>query len=309
MIIGRTVNYNMLRTPLAARGRTTDPLRALIAQLFGNGEQGAMYVPQPTLLGQQALYHDAAGTLPVTADGDPVGVMLDLSRKLELGPELVTNGAFDSDLSGWTNSGDHWVWDSGRAYHPYSASYNELHQNVGTRGEYREITFDREVVQGTLVFFIVDNQGTNSTLAKKYTASGSDTLLVPAGYDSIGFARTDGGFEGYIDNISVRELPGNHLTQSVSADRPLYQTDGTLHWLSHDQAGDNLVASLPDLGTNATLSYANAAGVTILEGQTISGNTTLPQEVELYGAIYLDRPFTASEETQVTDYLNKRRGA
>jgi hypothetical protein len=59
--------------------RITDPLRALIAQLFGNGEQGAMYVPQPTLLGEQVLYQDAAGTTPVTADGDPVGLMLDLS--------------------------------------------------------------------------------------------------------------------------------------------------------------------------------------------------------------------------------------
>ncbi|WP_299315468.1 hypothetical protein, partial [uncultured Halomonas sp.] len=51
-----------------------DPLRALIDSLFGNGEQGAMYVPQP-----KYLFQDAAGTTPVTADGDPVGLMLDLS--------------------------------------------------------------------------------------------------------------------------------------------------------------------------------------------------------------------------------------
>ena len=59
--------------------RETDPLRALIASLFGNGQQGAMFIPQPVVLGQQVLFQDAAGTVPVTADGDPVGLMLDLS--------------------------------------------------------------------------------------------------------------------------------------------------------------------------------------------------------------------------------------
>jgi len=58
---------------------TTAPLRALIDSLFGNGEAGAMYVPKPVVLGQQVLFKDAAGTTPVTADGDPVGLMLDQS--------------------------------------------------------------------------------------------------------------------------------------------------------------------------------------------------------------------------------------
>src|SRR5690554_6216110 len=59
--------------------RETDPLRALIASLYGDGEQGAMFIPQPKVLGEQVLFQDAAGTTPVTADGDPVGLMLDLS--------------------------------------------------------------------------------------------------------------------------------------------------------------------------------------------------------------------------------------
>lgn len=43
-------------------------------QLFANGEQGVWYEPKP-----EYLFQDAAGTIPVTADGDPVGRMLDLS--------------------------------------------------------------------------------------------------------------------------------------------------------------------------------------------------------------------------------------
>ena len=42
--------------------------------LFSNGEQGAFYLPEP-----ENLFQDAAGTTPVTADGDPVGLMLDKS--------------------------------------------------------------------------------------------------------------------------------------------------------------------------------------------------------------------------------------
>lgn len=43
------------------------------AALFAQGRQGVWYEPKP-----QYLYQDAAGTVPVV-DGDPVGLMLDLS--------------------------------------------------------------------------------------------------------------------------------------------------------------------------------------------------------------------------------------
>lgn len=44
------------------------------AALFAQGQQGVWYEPKP-----QYLFQDAAGTEPITADGDPVGLMLDLS--------------------------------------------------------------------------------------------------------------------------------------------------------------------------------------------------------------------------------------
>jgi len=80
-----TALVRAMRTPMPPALRfgmprdRLDELRALIAQLFGNGEQGAMYIPQPQVLGQQVLFQDAAGTTPVTADGDPVGYVADLS--------------------------------------------------------------------------------------------------------------------------------------------------------------------------------------------------------------------------------------
>jgi hypothetical protein len=57
-----------------------DELQALITSLFSAGEQGAIYIPKPIVNGAQALFKDAAGTMAVTADGDPVGLMIDQSE-------------------------------------------------------------------------------------------------------------------------------------------------------------------------------------------------------------------------------------
>jgi len=56
-----------------------DELQALITSLFSANEQGAFYIPKPVVNGVQSLFQDDAGTVAVTADGDPVGLMLDQS--------------------------------------------------------------------------------------------------------------------------------------------------------------------------------------------------------------------------------------
>jgi hypothetical protein len=69
--------------PFTSTGRIaidfSSVLPTLINQLFGAGEEGAFYVPMPIVLGVQALFQDAAGTVPVTSDGDPAGAMIDQS--------------------------------------------------------------------------------------------------------------------------------------------------------------------------------------------------------------------------------------
>lgn len=50
-----------------------DELRALIDSLFGNGEQGLIWLPKPIVLGKQANWQLSDGTIPVDADGDPIG--------------------------------------------------------------------------------------------------------------------------------------------------------------------------------------------------------------------------------------------
>lgn len=65
-------------------------LQYLIAKVFGNGEQGTLYVPQPVISGQQVLFQDYQMTIPVTAPGDPVGAMLDLSPNVNHARQAVS---------------------------------------------------------------------------------------------------------------------------------------------------------------------------------------------------------------------------
>ena len=79
------------------------------ASLFNNGEAGVWYDPSDIT----TLYQDSLGVTPVTAVGEPVGLMLDKSKGLAQGPELITNGDFATD-SGWSK-GTGWTISGGQA--------------------------------------------------------------------------------------------------------------------------------------------------------------------------------------------------
>lgn len=70
----------LLKTLLKKQAATPqDYAFNLRRELFGQGQQGVLFVPKPVVLGEQSLYQDSAATVPVTADGDPVGWMRDQS--------------------------------------------------------------------------------------------------------------------------------------------------------------------------------------------------------------------------------------
>ena len=69
----------MIQKKRKQRNEVIDKLKALINSLFSASEQGAFYIPRPVVNGTQALFQDAAGTVPVTSDGDPAGAMIDQS--------------------------------------------------------------------------------------------------------------------------------------------------------------------------------------------------------------------------------------
>jgi hypothetical protein len=176
------------------------------------------------------LYQDLAGTIPVTAPGDTVGLMLDKSQGLVLGPEKVVNGTFDSGTTGWSTV----------AANSISVVGGQMKAEVisGSDGAY----FGQEVpvVAGKSyeVRLTTISDGT-SKIARMFVGSfWSGTPITPNSFGShkvIYTATTTGhvvfwpyaatvGLGTYIlcDNISVKEIPGNHATQGTIASRPTY---------------------------------------------------------------------------------------
>ena len=242
MILGRTVNYRRIRNAVAAhRARAVWTPAALFAQ----GQQGVWYEPKP-----EYLYQDAAGTIPVTADGDPVGLMLDRSKGLSQGqPEVIDPQAWDDSSSAWENI-------EGELIYTATNANRQIIQTGSFPGA-------RYLVSFSVDFFTEENSAPLLNVAIGDSANTSQradlegprgggatrhyTLALEKYTEQISFNpnRFVSGapiFNGRIYNISVRELPGNHATQETSAARPIYRTDGTLHWLQFDGVDDVMQA-------------------------------------------------------------------
>ena len=127
-----------------------------------------------------------------------------------LGPELVTNGNFASNLNGWTNPGG-WIWNSGSVQGEYTdwpltqtltltpgvsyqVTFTGSQGAVGSSGQIRiGFTGSGATVNGTLRQ-IPYGQTTYTEILTAVT--GNNTLaLVPGTF-----------FGGYIDNVSVQRL-------------------------------------------------------------------------------------------------------
>jgi hypothetical protein len=252
--------------------------------LFQSGEQGLWYDPSDLT----TLFQDSAGTTPVTADGDPVGLMLDKSQGLELGEELVTNTTFDSDLSGWdlVAEGDNtYTVESGRVKVAVDVGYNatieqEIISSISSDAYYK-VTVDYETSASDIaqlgLITLTPYRNETSTLQG---TSGTATWIIKGGAHSSFKVRltnvSSAGSYVYFDNVSVKELPGNHATQSVSASRPTYRTDGTLHKLEFDGVDDKM--SLP-----AANIFDSAGEGSILLG-TLLSNTSV--------SVVISAPFT-----------------
>jgi hypothetical protein len=71
------LGYSNLWTDMSTILGYASNFQKLITKLFSNGEQGFAYDPNDLT----TLYQDAAGTIPVTAAGQPVGLMKDKSGR------------------------------------------------------------------------------------------------------------------------------------------------------------------------------------------------------------------------------------
>lgn len=235
------------------RNRARDRFRAGSSQfnpasLFAAGENGAWYDPSDL----STLYQDAAGTIPVTADGQPVGLALDKRLGLALGPERVTNGTFDTDLTGWltgpnivaTHVGGAASVTRTGAVTTTAAFYQDV---PVTPGKTYKITLS---ASGNDIARLISNTSPAITALNEARVGEFQYIVTATSINiRLSFWTFDGGTV-IIDNVSVREIQGNHATQTTSTSRPTYQTDGTLHWLTFDGVDDWLVTPTITPGAN-----------------------------------------------------------
>jgi len=122
--------------------------------------------------------------------------------------EFVTNGTFDTDLSGWTDTNNHWQWTNQGAYFSLTSTHNPLSQTLTNPvGVKLKFTFSLNIIQGTVNVYYKDTG--NSSVQSQYTQSGTytiETVAVKQNTD-INFSRYAGvNTEFYLDNVSVKEI-------------------------------------------------------------------------------------------------------
>ena len=221
-----------------------------VAGGFASGEQGVWYEPS---LSNGTLFQDAAGTTPVTAVEQPVGLMLDKSKGLVLGAELVLR---TNSPSAWTSpttprpvleDGQIKIDFGGNSLAAYSyLRVPNLSQNLKVGVIYR-VSGKARVSPGGSVNINVYSGGSfgggSATITSTELVSFS-YLVTPQTNDIYIFANNMGQGETiWLADISVRELPGNHARQTTSADRPVFSARYNLLTKTEDFSGWQIARS------------------------------------------------------------------
>lgn len=171
---------------------------------------------------KNTLFQDVAGTQPVTTVGQTVALMLDKSKGLVLGPELVTNGDFSAGSTGWTLQTG-WTISGGNASVNSAVAGSTYLRTSGysaVSGLWYSVTFTVTAYTSGNIY-----AAAGTTISGTSFAAGVGTfrLLVQAsGAGGVGVYASGTNTIATIDNISVKELAGNHAVQATSGQRPTY---------------------------------------------------------------------------------------
>jgi len=175
--------------------------------IYNNGRPGSL-LHHATL---HAHYRMGEGTLTGgKRDGDD-NLLFDQSTNGGLGSELVTNGTFDTDVSGWSAAGNGALsYQNGVLRVTTSGGAGSANQVIAlSSGATFTLTFDvvAETQSSGTPFFQVTSGLANTSI----TSTGTQTIVVTASSDnptltfSLGGAATNGEYIE-IDNVSVKEI-------------------------------------------------------------------------------------------------------
>jgi len=198
-----------------------------------------------------------------------------LQSTAPLGSELVTNGTFDSDLSGWTigGTGSGWTWDSGKAKHN-TGNTDTLSQDIsvtdGTTYQV-EITISGRTagsiivdVGGVYIYSYGSDKNLNSNTTYKRTLVASGT-----GSQVLTITPTS-NFDGAIDNVTVKAI-----TSTAQAAFAARDDDGSIVIEGRGDTGlSNLAFGRDALRSNTTGSSNSVFGLNALRSNTTGSSNS-----------------------------------
>ena len=246
--------------------------------LFAAGEQGAWYDPSDL----STMFQDSAGTTPVTAVEQPVGLILDKSK----------GGRQSLAVTGWTkDSGDGTVTVDGGTITITGATTTtrvDITAPGWALGNYADITVTGSVAGATGAALYVGGGGVYTTLSGTNTFRNvivSSTLLrLQIATGSATYVVTSRGF-----------VPGNHASQSTSASRPVRSARGNLLTYSEDfsQAIWNKI--------NSTASAMNVA-------DPIGGNTASTITATAASGFFFHNASSSTSTVSNSIWVRRRTG-
>jgi hypothetical protein len=263
-------------TTALSSGFGFDPKR-----LFSAGEQGVWFQPDPT-----TTFTDTAGTTPAQV-GQAVALMLDKSEGLVLGPELLSQagGPYVSIPSEFGTSGSiDLSFDNGAVVGTITADTTFARVRIDfsglTVGRFYRVPLSIESNKGfqvtgltgltpTALNFVADTDAEVSYVFQ--ATSTSAQLRVYPFQSSTGATQRLGDFVR-IKSLSVRELAGNHATQSSLESRPTLArvpASGRRNILNQSEAYTSYVPS------NASVTLANGSGK-VFSDNGASGSLLIP---------------------------------
>jgi hypothetical protein len=194
-------------------GATRSLLGDAIANLFSNGEQGVWYDPSDL----STMFQESSLETPAVI-GQPVGTIFDKSQGLKRGSELVTDGDFSS--AEYWNEGIDWSIANGSAIGTSVSGRNLSQTGISfTEGSIYNLQFTVTRTAGNIIPRL---GGTTSVNGETIFQSGTYNIFLKANSSSNAVVfRGNSGFTGTIDNVSVKEVLGNHAYQDTSDKRPV----------------------------------------------------------------------------------------
>ena len=273
--------------------------------------QGAWFEPR-----QGSMWQENTGVTPTTSGGQTVGLLLDQSQQAQLGPELVTNGDFSNGTTGWADGpyGITKTVEAGELKLVCTSIANAyVGQVVPTEvGKTYTISFSARPTIGDYKVYLYRADGTtflaSITNGYKYTAQYTSVYVA-----LVTFGAAIGNTT-YFDNISVREVLGNHAYQATAANRPTLQFNGPLPLIRYADATDVLTASLPDRGggvfsSAGSVYFATPQGMSCLHNQSIGISYNLPAlQTDIYGTVITPARLAPPLEKRLELYMHRLAG-